>query len=119
MVLLIMKTKSIIIVSFLIFSLLTLTSVKNMQVKQLFEGVYDGRVEYGYNFEGVDDEGDKYTMTFHKIGDELLKSFNLNSEELIGTKFSVTYTTEIKNKIDENDFKVEIETVIITDLKKL
>lgn len=114
-----MKTKSIVIVGVLIFSFLVLTSVKSLQDKQTFEGVYDGQEDYGYNFMGIDSEGEEYTMTFQSINDEVLKSFNLDSEELIGTTFEVTYTTEIEVETDEDGFEEETETNTIVALKKL
>lgn len=114
-----MKTKSLAIIGVLLFSLLVLTSAKNIQDKQTFEGVYDGKEDYGYNFIGVNEVGDEYTMTFHEIGSELLKYFDLNSEKLIGTKFSVTYTTIIETEEDEDGYEEETETNTIVALKKL
>ena len=114
-----MKAKSIAVVGVLIFSFLVLTAVKSIQEKQTFEGVYDGQEDYGYNFIGLDSDGEEYTMTFQSINEDLLENFNLNSEEFIGTKFTVTYTTEIEVERDEDGFEEEIETNTIVALKKL
>jgi hypothetical protein len=67
----------------------------------------------------VDEEGDEFTITFQHINTEILKNFKLNSEELIGSKFVVTYTTETEIETDEDGFEEEIETNTIVALKKL
>jgi hypothetical protein len=85
---------------------------------ETFEGIYDGQEEYGYNFIGSDDDGE-YTMTFQDIDESLLKSFDLESEMLIGTKFKVTYTITIEVEKDEDGYEDEIETYTIIALKKL
>lgn len=114
-----MKIKSIVFISVLFLSFILLTSANTTQEKIIFEGIYDGSEDYGYNFIGVDKNGEEYTMTFHKIDDELLKGFNLKSDALVGSKFSVTYSTEIKNETDEDGYDVEIQTNTILALKKL
>lgn len=35
-----------------------------VQDTQTFEGVYDGYEDNGFNFIGIDEDDDKYTMTF-------------------------------------------------------
>ena len=114
-----MKTKSIVIVAVLVLVFLILTSVKRVQEKQTFEGVYDGHEDYGYNFIGKDEDGETYTMTFQVVESSLLKSFDLASETLVGAKFIVTYTTEIEVETDEDGYEDEIETNTIVALKKL
>ena len=114
-----MKTKSIAIVSVLFLSFLAFTSVNRVQDNQTFEGVYDGKEDYGYNFLGLNSEGDEYTMTFHNIDATVLKSFDLNSDKLIGSKFSVTFFTKIIVEKDEDGFDDETETNTIVGLKKL
>lgn len=114
-----MKTKSIGLVSVLILSFVMLTSVNNVQEKLTFEGVYDGIEDYGYNFMGVNSEGDEYTMTFQNIDAALLESFDLKSERLVGSKFSVTYTSKIEMVKDEDGYEEEVETNTIVALKKL
>ena len=114
-----MKTKSIVTIAVLIFSFLVLTSVKRDQEKLTFTGVYDGHEDYGYNFIGQDEDGEKYTMTFQDVEASLLKSFDLSSDALIGTKFIVTFTSEIEVETDEDGYEDEIETNTIVALKKL
>jgi hypothetical protein len=114
-----MKTKSIGLVSVLFLLFLVLTSASSVQEKLTFEGVYDGKEDYGYNFMGVNSDGDEYTMTFQNIEEGVLKSVNLNSDQLIGTKFSVTYTTKIEKVKDEDGYEEDIETNTIVAIKKL
>lgn len=114
-----MKIKSIMVVSVLVLSFLTLTSVKTLQDNQTFKGVFDGHEDYGYNFIGIDADAEEYTMTFQYIDQSLLKTFNLKSEQLVGSKFNVTYTTKIEIEKDEDGNEDEVETNTIVALKKL
>ncbi|MDC1504377.1 hypothetical protein N8475_04245 [Winogradskyella sp.] len=114
-----MKTKSIVNIGVLIFSFLVLSSTKNSDEKQVFVGIFDGKEDYGYSFLGEDEEGDTYTMTFQNIESAALKSFNLDSETFIGSKFSVTYTTKIEVEKDEDGYEDETEINTIVALKKL
>jgi hypothetical protein len=114
-----MKTKSIAIASFLMIFLFTLTSMTTTQDTQTFEGVYDGHEDYGYNFIGIDLEDEEYTITFQNIDESLLKSFDLKSDKLIGSKFTVSYTTKVETLKDEDGYEDEVEVNTITALKKL
>tara|TARA_R110002051_G_scaffold183039_3_gene252582 strand:- start:39883 stop:40281 length:399 start_codon:yes stop_codon:yes gene_type:complete len=117
--LLIMKTKSIVKIGVLVFSFLVLSIAKITQDKEVFIGIYDGKEDYGYTFLGEDEEGDTYTMAFQNIESAALKSFNLDSETFIGSKFSVTYTTKIEVEKDEDGYEDETEINTIVALKKL
>lgn len=114
-----MKTKLGLKMGLLMISFLVFTSVKTVQETAMFEGTYDGQEDYGYNFIGADDEGEEYTMTFQEIDDKVLKSFNLGSDEFIGTKFMVTYNTTTETIKDEDGYEEDIETLTIISLKKL
>ena len=57
-------------------------------------------------------------MTFHEIDEVLLEIFNLNSDDLIGTKFTVTYKSNIETVKDENGYEEDIETLTIIALKR-
>jgi hypothetical protein len=114
-----MKTKSVVLISFLLVSLFALTSMNTLQDQSTFEGKYDGREEYGYSFTGVNDEGDEYNMSFQKIDEAVLKAFDINTASLIGTKFIVTYTTKVKVEKDEFGMDDETEILTIVALKKL
>jgi hypothetical protein len=114
-----MKTKSFTIASFFIICLFTLTSMTAVQDTQIFEGVYDGNDDYGYNFIGMDEDGEEFTMTFQNIDDVLLKSFNLNTDKLVGSKFTVSYTSKTEKLEDEDGYEDDVEVYTITALKKL
>ncbi len=114
-----MKTKSIVTLTVLFFSFLLFTSSKTIQEKETFEGIYDGKEDYGYNFIGIDEEGDEFTMTFHGIDETILSSFDFKSEKLVGSKFMVTYTTKTVVNKDEDGYEDEEEIYSIVALKKL
>ena len=112
-----MKRKSI--ASLLILCFLTFTATLPIQDTRTFEGVYDGYNENGYNFIGLNTDGEEFTMTFHKVDESLLKSFDLKSKTLIGAKFEGTYKTKLEPKKDEDGYEEEVEIHTIIALKKL
>ena len=123
-----MKTKFLLLLSGLVMSVFTLTSFKNVSVingvyhvqnTNVINAVYDGHEDYGYNFITKNEENEEYTITFQAISETLLKSFNLKSEALIGTKFKITYTTEVEVSVDEDGYEDEEEINTITKLEKL
>jgi hypothetical protein len=114
-----MRTKSVLIVSFLFMSFLILTSTRPLQDTETFEGTFDGHEDYGYNFIGLDEDKQEYTMTFQEIEKAALESFNLDSDDLIGTKFMVTYKTKKETVKDEDGYEEDLETYTILRLKTL
>lgn len=92
----------------------------NNQNTETIEAVYDGHEEYGYNFIAKHpDTNEEYTMTFQKVNEAVLKDFNLNSQDLIGLKFKVTFKTEIIVTKDEDNYEDENEVNTIMKLEKL
>lgn len=114
-----MKTNTALMVGFLMVCFFSFTSMVTLNSTETFEGIYDGQEDYGYNFIGIDEEDEEYTMTFQEVDKSLLKSFDLQSEKLVGTKFMVTYTVSVEILKDEDGFEDEIETYTIVALKKL
>ncbi|MBR9845812.1 MAG: hypothetical protein GYB35_06740 [Algicola sp.] len=114
-----MKTKTITMVGFLMICFFSLSSMLTVNTTEIFEGIYDGKEDYGYNFIGIDEDEEEYTMTFQEVDKSLLKSFDLQSEDLVGTKFMVTYTITTETLKDEDGYEDEIETYTIVALKKL
>lgn len=118
-----MIQKSILI---LIFLSLSLTSFAFSNVNETNQeattiiGEFEGHEDYGYNFitTRVDDDSE-YTITFQKVNDDVLAQFNLKSDELIGTKFKITYKVKLVVTKDENGFDDENEIYTITALEKL
>lgn len=114
-----MKTKSVLFTGLLGVFLFVLTAANTVQDTTTFEGVYDGHEDYGYNFIETSDDGDDYTITLQNIDESLLKSFDLLSDKLIGSKFSVTYSTKTMTEKDEDGYEDEVEIYTIVALKKL
>lgn len=118
-----MKTKFIILINLLFFSLTSFSSSIEGNFNQdinVIEGVFDGHEDYGYNFITVHtDDDSEHTITFQKINEELLNQFDLNAGTFIGKKFQITYQIKIKITKDENGFEDEEEILTITNLEEL
>ncbi|WP_040247405.1 hypothetical protein [Psychroserpens mesophilus] len=114
-----MKTKTALIAGFLMVCFVSFSSFATLNSTEVFEGIYDGQEDYGYNFIGIDEDDEEYTMTFQEVDKSLLKSFDLQSEKLVGTKFMVTYTITTETLKDDDGYEDEIETYTIVALKKL
>lgn len=80
---------------------------------------YDGHEDYGYNFITTDKDGEERTLTFQKVEDAVLKSFDLNSVNVVGTKFKVTFNKVIKVTKDADNMEDEEEINTITMLETL
>lgn len=110
-----MKTKTTLIFSILF---ITLTSFMGLnQDTQSIIGEYDGHEDYGYNFIIINSDGEERTMTFHLVDNDVLNEYDLDSEDLIGTKFEIAYTLEIETVLDENGDEEENEILTIKALK--
>lgn len=82
-------------------------------------GTYDGHEDYGYNFIVKNTDGDDVTLTFQKVEEAVLKSFDLDAEDLLNKKFKVTYKVDIVKSIDEHGFEDEDQINTIIKLEKL
>ncbi|MEL0455538.1 hypothetical protein WJN01_04820 [Flavobacteriaceae bacterium SZ-1-7] len=125
-----MKTKKLVLLSGLLLSLFMLSgyttainyedsfSVLEAQNGLVVFATFDGHEDYGYNFvtKGKDDE--EHTLTFQKVEETVLKAFNLNSDDLVGTKFKITFNKEIKVTKDADGYEDEEEINTITNLEK-
>lgn len=114
-----MKTKTIVFLNFIFFTLLSFNSITNQTIQDYVVGVYDGKEDYGYNFIVTDEYDEEHTMTFQKVNEELLLTYDLKSEALIGTKFNIEYSITIKKSKDEYGFEDETEIFTIINLEKL
>ena len=112
-----MKTKTTLFFSILFISLTSFTN--SIQDTQYVSGAFDGHEDYGYNFIVINDEEEERTMTFHEVETEVLNSYDLDSEDLIGTTFKITYTIDKETVLDENGDEEENETLTIVDLKAM
>ncbi|KJD37002.1 hypothetical protein PW52_00655 [Tamlana sedimentorum] len=115
-----MKAKYSILGLIAIFSFILtgFTSLKVQEDTIVITAIFDGKEDYGYNFVATSDDLE-YTVTFHKISDEVAKSFDLNSDKLIGTKFKITYTSKMVVTKDEDGYDYEEEINTIKKLQKL
>jgi hypothetical protein len=117
-----MKTKYIIVISLLFFSLTSfaLSNSSIIQNTSIIDGVFEGHEDYGYNFIITRSEDDsEYTMTFQNVNEDVLGQFDLKSESLMGKKFKITYQIKIKRTKDENGFDEEEEILTITSLVEM
>lgn len=126
-----MNTKKGIVLIGLIVVLITFSSFKsaidlkedyNMVLNQdnlIVYATYDGHEDYGYNFITTDKDGEERTLTFQKVEDAVLKSFDLNSGNVVGTKFKVTFNKVIKVTKDADNMEDEEEINTITMLETL
>ena len=112
-----MKTKTTLVFSILFIALTSFIGLN--QDTQSIMGEYDGHEDYGYNFIIMNSDGEERTMTFHEVEKDVLNLYNLDSEDLVGTKFEVAYTSEIESVLDENGDEEENEILTITALKQL
>ena len=112
-----MKTKTTLVFSILFIALTSFMSFN--QDTQSIIGEYDGHEDYGYNFIVINSDGEERTMTFHEVDEEVLNAYDLDSEDLIGTKFEVAYTSEIETILDEDGGEEDNEILIITALKSI
>ena len=114
-----MKIKSILVLSVITLAFMSFTSLNTVQNSFKFEGTYDGHEDYGYNFIFADEDGEESTITLHKVSEEVLANFDLNSDKLVGTKFMVAYTSETVIEKDEEGYEDEVEVNTLVALKKL
>ncbi|OIQ23180.1 hypothetical protein [Lacinutrix sp. MedPE-SW] len=115
-----MKAKNKITLVLVGVLLLTLSSFKSITQDTLtIKAVYDGVEDYGYNFIHTNSEGDERTIIFQEIKDDVLASFDLESDELIGENFKVTYTSTTVTETDEDGFDDEVEVLTIIKLEKI
>ena len=112
-----MKTKTALFFSILFIALTSFIDLN--QDIQTINGEYDGHEDYGYNFIVINSNDEERTMTFHEVEKDVLNAYSLDSEDLVGTKFEVAYTSEIETVLDENGDEEENEILTITGLKKL
>lgn len=126
-----MKTKFLILLSGIFISFFTLSGFKtglnaNNSVIKLIDqnglivyATYDGHEDYGYNFIVTNKDDEEQTLTFQKVEEEVLKTFDLNSETLVKTKFKITFNREIEVTKDADGYDDENEVNTITNLEKL
>ncbi|QCE40571.1 hypothetical protein [Psychroserpens sp. NJDZ02] len=106
-----MKAK-LIIIAIAFLSLTSFTTTETLVVS----GVYKGVVEYDYVF-AVAEEGAKENMLFQYVSEEALESFDLESDDYVGSQFTVTYEKTTEMSEDEEGNEIEIQVLTITGLE--
>ncbi len=87
---------------------------KKSCVYDQMKGVFDGADEYGYTFILTLDDGEGVIFTFNKLDEAVSEVYNLESENLIGETFLITF--ELLQETSEGEQK---EIYTITDLEVL
>lgn len=105
------------LIVFLMFVALTGFTSQISQDAIVLVGVYDGHEDYGYNFIYVDENQDDRTKTFQEIDEAVLEAYDFDSEDLIGKRFEITFTSVTEIEIDEEGTEYENEINTITALK--
>lgn len=117
-----MKTKSFLIsaIPFVIFIFLSFKT-PFVTSQEIFEviAVYDSHEDYGYNFTSKNNNDDEITLTFHEVEQGVLDNFDLNSDQLLGIKFKISYTSKIIVTKDADGYEDEDEVNTIVKLEKL
>ncbi|WP_412559929.1 hypothetical protein [Winogradskyella sp. MIT101101] len=121
-----MKSKQVILA--FIFSIVAFNANAILEIKHnnqdvvtaTITGTYDGYDEDdGYAFVVPDEEGDDETMYFAEIAEDVLKAVNLQSNDMMGKRFEITYEITEYEEEDENGFTEIYEVYKIVKLKKL
>jgi len=83
-----------------------------------FDG-YDEEDGYAFLVQGEDDEDDEDIMYFYEVTEEVLKTVNLKSDDLIGERFQITYKIETYEEEDEYGYKETYEKYTIVKIVKM
>ncbi len=111
-----MKTKAILVLCALSLSFLSFKTM-DQEVKSAVV-TYDGYEyeEYNFSSSGGEDGEDTY-IAFSEISADILKSFDLKSEELVGETFKMTYQIIPEKETEDGEFTEE--TYVLKSLKKV
>ncbi|MAB47506.1 MAG: hypothetical protein CMC05_02635 [Flavobacteriaceae bacterium] len=83
-----------------------------------FDG-YDEEDGYAFLVQGEDDEDDEDIMYFYEVTEEVLKTVNLKSDDMIGERFQITYKIETYEEEDEYGYKETYEKYTIVKIVKM
>ncbi|MEC3906804.1 hypothetical protein VOI54_07220 [Tamlana sp. 2201CG12-4] len=110
-----MNTKKIIVLSALAIGLFMFSGFKTetihdntVDVYDLQDGLivyasYNGYAEGGYNFVTKGKDGKPHVLTFQEAKPNVLKSFDLKSDKLVGTFFKITFHKDDKFSKEKHD----------------
>lgn len=108
-----MKTLFLALIAFVT---LGFTPTNTKTVEAVFDG-YDGE---GYSFSASTEENSEDTLAlyFTTVDKELIDEFNLESEDTIGEKFTITYSLETETIENEEGEEEKQEFYKLHSLKK-
>jgi hypothetical protein len=111
-----MKTKIILVLCALSLSFLSFKTIEQ-DVKSVTV-TYDGYEyeEYNFSISGGADGEDTY-IAFSEISEDILKSFDLKSNDLVGKTFKMTYQIIPEKETEDGEFSEE--TYVLKTLKKV
>lgn len=117
-----MKAKSLLVIAcifaVIIFSSFNTSIYKSQEIEEVV-ATYDGHEDYGYNFIIMNTNDEERTLTFQEVEKEVLDIFNLDSDELLGMKFKVTYSSQVLVTKDADGYENEDEINTIVKLEKV
>jgi hypothetical protein len=109
-----MKTKIIVVLCALSLSFISFTTMD--QELQSVVAVYDGYEYEEYNFSiSSGDDGEEAYIAFSDISTDILKSFDLKSDDLIGETFKMTYQIIPEKETEDGEFSEE--TYVLKSLR--
>lgn len=111
-----MKTKILLVLCAMAMTFMSFTSndPKDKSATVIYDGYeYD---EYSFRITGDEEDEDSY-LYFSNISMEILKSHDLQSDQLIGQRFKITYQVVPESETEEGDFTEE--TYILKTIKKI
>jgi len=103
-----MKTKLIVSALALVAFLSTAFTIPLL--KNTVSGTYEGTEEFNYVFT-VTVKGEKQTMKFQYVSEEVLENYDLDTEDYIGEDFTITYETSTE-VVEDQDGNEEVEEVL-------
>ncbi len=119
-----MKSKMIMLLCVLSISLFSFKSLKQETITAVAS--YDGYQYNMYSFTiyGDDDDDDDAdtVITFSEISEDILKTFDLNSDSLVDQDFEITYEIVLEEDLEDSDNDIDEPTensYVLKSLKKI
>ena len=112
-----MKTKITLVLAVLCIALTSFTTMNQDRIT--VDGQYDGSDDYGYNFIVFNADDEETTLTLHEVEEDVLADYDLDTEDVIGSHFQITYTVLTETVLDDNGEEQEEEKLTIVALKPI
>lgn len=112
-----MKTKITLVLAVLCIALTSFTTMNQDRIT--VDGQYDGNDAYGYNFIVLNEDDEETTLTLQEVEEDVLEEYNLDTEDVIGSHFQITYTVVTETVLDDNGDEQDEEKRTIVALKPI